>query len=157
MASSPRNRVPSAPHRFHEPTSSQYHAKCVSNPSVSRNQRAKSANSNILPVAVSYDQFQKGSTVVQDEVWKSSCTKEKYQQTKWEKNWGFLAQYDQKGNPKEPKELNEDATSLYSETVPNTSNGHYGLRTRSPNASYIQKLERTGHNLRKNKELLYYD
>jgi hypothetical protein len=32
---------------------------------------------------ITYDQFQKGSTVVQDEVWKSSCGKEKYQQMKW--------------------------------------------------------------------------
>ena len=85
MASSLRNRVPSAPYRYPEPATSQYHAKCASNPSVSNNQREKSANSSISAVAmaVPYDQFQKGSTVVQDEVWKSSCGKEKYQQMKW--------------------------------------------------------------------------
>ena len=80
MASSLRNRVPSAPTRYPEQTPSQYHAKCAS--SASCHQRAKSANSNVsTPVA--YDQFQKGSTVVQDEIWKSSCSKEKHQQMKW--------------------------------------------------------------------------
>ena len=81
MASSFPNRVVSAPHRFPEETSSQYHAQCVSNPSISNQQRAKSANPTIMPVR--YDQFQKGSTVIQDEIWKSSCTKEKHQQDKW--------------------------------------------------------------------------
>ena len=62
------------------------------------------------------------------------------------------------GNPKEPKEPNMNAKSLYSETVPNTSSAYYGLRTKSPNTNCIQRLERTGHNLRKtDKELLYYD
>ena len=81
MASSLRNRVTSAPYRFPEQTEapSQYHAKCASSPP--SRQRAKSANSNISPAT--YDQFQKGSTVVQDEIWKSSCTKEKHQQMIW--------------------------------------------------------------------------
>ena len=74
-----QNRVTSAPYRFPEQTPSQYHAKCAS--SSPRRQRAKSANSNISPAT--YDQFQKGSTVVQDEIWKSSCTKEKHQQMIW--------------------------------------------------------------------------
>lgn len=81
MAHSLPNRIVSGPHRFPEETSSKYHAQCVSKPSISGQQRAQSANST--PSPVSYDQFQKESTVVQDEIWKSSCSKEKHQQDKW--------------------------------------------------------------------------
>ncbi|XP_028404994.1 uncharacterized protein LOC114527513 [Dendronephthya gigantea] len=155
MASSFKNRTTSAPNRMAEQMSSQYHTKCVANPNALPHKRVKSAEpTNSLE---SYDQSQKHCLVTQDEIWKSSCDKEKIQQTKWEKHWGFLTHYDQKGNPKEPKHFRSDANSPYSETVPNTSNGHYGLRSRSRNTNYIQRLERSGHNLRKNKELLYYD
>ena len=79
MSSSLRNRVPSTSCWFPEQTTRrQYHSKCcVINSAKGRVKSAVDERSN------NYDQLQKNNVVIQDEIWKNSCSKEKSREEKW--------------------------------------------------------------------------
>ena len=72
--------TPSVSYRVPEQTTRHYHGKCtLSNPAFI-GPRMATINSAVV---VTYEQRQKESTVVKDEVWRSSCCKERCQQIKW--------------------------------------------------------------------------
>lgn len=74
------HRTPSVFYRVPEQTTRHYHGKCtLSNPAFI-GPRMATINSSVV---VTYEQSQKESTVVKDEVWRSSCCKERCQQIKW--------------------------------------------------------------------------
>nr|XP_046269863.1 uncharacterized protein C2orf50 homolog [Scatophagus argus] len=82
-----------------------------------------------------------GDTVKQDQAWKELVWSEKRGLREWEKNWGFLRNYDQMGQLK-PEEPLPSYTSLFSDRVPNTSNQMFGSRLSSPLGSELVRLDR---------------
>ncbi|XP_053476218.1 uncharacterized protein C2orf50 homolog [Ictalurus furcatus] len=65
--------------------------------------------------------------VKQDRVWRELVRAERDGVKEWEKNWSFLKDFDQLGNPRTEAPL-PSYVSLYSETLPNTSNQTIGSR-----------------------------
>ncbi|CAM4726241.1 unnamed protein product [Leuciscus chuanchicus] len=63
--------------------------------------------------------------VKQDQVWKEFVRAERTGTKEWEKNWSFLMNFDQLGNPRTETSL-PSSGSLYSDRVPNTSNQMFG-------------------------------
>ncbi|KAK3745715.1 hypothetical protein QZH41_020275 [Actinostola sp. cb2023] len=66
-----------------------YHDKCT--PKYIK-ERVKSAP----PRTYSQREYAKCDVVREDEIWKNECKNERKMIRKWEENWGFLADYDQK-------------------------------------------------------------
>lgn len=129
-------------------TPSLYHDKCA--PQI---ERVKSAP----PKTYAQREYAKCDVVRNDEIWKNRCRNEGKMTRKWEENWGFLQDYDQKGRLKPKKELPEKA-SVYSDKVPNTTSRQFGHRVNSAPARTMQKFERlTNYRVKTNKELLCYD
>ncbi|XP_031466952.1 uncharacterized protein C2orf50 homolog [Phasianus colchicus] len=65
--------------------------------------------------------------VQQDKVWRESVEAERRGRKIWYQNWSFLKDYDQMGNKKELKPL-PDYMSVFSNTVPNSTNQNIGSR-----------------------------
>ncbi|XP_042751305.1 uncharacterized protein C2orf50 homolog [Lagopus leucura] len=65
--------------------------------------------------------------VQQDKVWRESVEAERRGRKIWHQNWSFLKDYDQMGNKKEQKPL-PDYMSVFSNTVPNSTNQNIGSR-----------------------------
>ncbi|OXB63071.1 hypothetical protein ASZ78_016793 [Callipepla squamata] len=65
--------------------------------------------------------------VQQDKIWRESVEAEQRGRKIWYQNWSFLKDYDQMGNKKEQKPL-PDCTSVFSNTVPNSTNQNIGSR-----------------------------
>lgn len=78
--------------------------------------------------------------VSQDKIWKQAVEKEWSGKKEWEANWGFLTEFDAKGEAKE-KEEKPDKISLFSDDVPNTNSGNYGSRNNTETGLTIQDLE----------------
>ncbi|XP_021355915.1 uncharacterized protein C2orf50-like isoform X3 [Mizuhopecten yessoensis] len=89
----------------------------------------------------------KCDTVTQDRIWKQAVGKEEMCLKNWNDNWGFLTEFDAKGegitmagNHKEPEPLPEKM-SIFSDEVPNTNSGNYGSRVNSDVGATMQQLE----------------
>uniref|UniRef100_UPI0037E92D5A uncharacterized protein C2orf50 homolog n=1 Tax=Semicossyphus pulcher TaxID=241346 RepID=UPI0037E92D5A len=79
--------------------------------------------------------------VKQDRVWKELVWGERRGVREWEKNWGFLKNYDQMGQLK-PEEPLPSYVSLFSDRVPNTTNQMFGSRLSTPLGSELVRLDR---------------
>lgn len=93
-----------------------------------------------------------------DTIWKQSVKKEWDSNKSWKNNWGFMAEFDEKGEPKLPPEL-PDRVNMFSENVPNTNAGNYGARQETDVGVKMQNLEFQFHSenrRRKCKELICY-
>ncbi|XP_070534827.1 uncharacterized protein C2orf50-like isoform X2 [Ptychodera flava] len=107
----------------------------------------------------SQQDFAKCDSVTQDKIWKQMVGNEKACLRKWDENWGFLKDYDQKGELKEKEELPEKV-SVFSDDVPNTSNHMWGSRLKTETANKMLSMEHRfmSHNRHKSsKDLLCYD
>ncbi|KAL5014608.1 hypothetical protein ScPMuIL_008878 [Solemya velum] len=97
------------------------------------------------PVSSSSKKHQEGEyvkcdMVTQDTIWKQSVNAEGRCVKEWWQNWGFITEFDQKGEPKTRQEL-PDHVEVFSNTVPNTNSGNYGSRLATPLGQQMQKLE----------------
>ncbi|XP_076015501.1 ciliary microtubule inner protein 5 [Genypterus blacodes] len=82
----------------------------------------------------------KRDPVKQDQVWRTIVEFESRGLEEWEKNWGFLKNYDQMGQLK-PAEPLPSHTS-HSDQFPNTSNQMIGSRLSTPLGMELIKLDR---------------
>ncbi|GFO40406.1 hypothetical protein PoB_006691100 [Plakobranchus ocellatus] len=80
------------------------------------------------------------NAVIQDVIWKQSVHAERRCLKNWEEDWGFLTDYDAKGNIKEKEELPEKS-NMFSDSIPNTNSGNYGNRLVSDAGKTMQSLE----------------
>eukprot|EP00112_Aurelia_sp_Birch-Aquarium-sp1_P023999 Seg7387.1 transcript_id=Seg7387.1/GoldUCD/mRNA.D3Y31 product="putative protein C2orf50" protein_id=Seg7387.1/GoldUCD/D3Y31 len=95
--------------------------------------------------------------VSEDQNWTERCRKEKNLQKTWETKFGFMTEFDQKGNPRPKKKLDETNTSAFSQNFPPATSQHIGRRAQSAPAQRMSRLELTMHRgKRKNKDLIYY-
>ncbi|XP_034530173.1 uncharacterized protein C2orf50 homolog isoform X2 [Notolabrus celidotus] len=85
--------------------------------------------------------LEKSDTVKQDQVWKEVVWGERRGVKEWEKNWGFLRNYDQMGQLKPEKTL-PSYVPLFSDCVPNTTNQMCGSRLSTPLGSELVRLDR---------------
>ncbi|KAI0229185.1 hypothetical protein LSAT2_020382 [Lamellibrachia satsuma] len=58
----------------------------------------------------------------------------------WDENWGFMAEFDPKGQPKPDRDM-PSRVNMYSEGVPNTNAGNYGARVQTELGKHIHDLE----------------
>ncbi|KAL4624214.1 hypothetical protein GN956_G18599 [Arapaima gigas] len=68
-----------------------------------------------------------GDPVKQDQSWREMVRAEKEAVRQWQKNWGFLADFDQLGRPRQEAPLPRDV-SVFSDRVPNTASRVLGSR-----------------------------
>lgn len=115
------------PHYMKPSEPSSYHEVCVKN--------ALPPGAEAKPVESS-----KTDAVGQCEIWKQALNKEVWSVKEWEKNWGFMTQFDAKGNVKEAKELPANLT-VFSETVPNTNAENYGSQLDTEIGQRLKDLE----------------
>lgn len=80
------------------------------------------------------------NAVIQDVIWKQSVHSERRCLKNWEDDWGFLTDYDAKGNIKEKEELPEKS-NMFSDNIPNTNSGNYGNRVNTETGKTMQSLE----------------
>ncbi|KAK3088595.1 hypothetical protein FSP39_021111 [Pinctada imbricata] len=113
---------------------SAYHDNCI--PADRRQQVAETTTEKTHKEG----DYNKCDIVTTDRIWKQSVDKEGRCLKNWEESWGFLTEYDAKGNKKEREELPEN-TTVFSDTVPNTNSGNYGNRVTSEVGITMQKLE----------------
>ncbi|PAA63451.1 hypothetical protein BOX15_Mlig032332g3 [Macrostomum lignano] len=78
--------------------------------------------------------------VNQDKIWRQFLENEQRLDKQWEQNWGFICEFDPKGNPKTKKVLPEEA-SVYSEKVPNTDAGNYGNRLATEAGQRVAQMQ----------------
>ncbi|XP_074656491.1 ciliary microtubule inner protein 5-like isoform X2 [Tubulanus polymorphus] len=92
--------------------------------------------------------------VSQDTIWKQAVEKEKLGLKNWETNWGFIAEFDQRGEIREKPELpSVEQTSIFSESVPNTNSANYGSRLNTEIGTKIQNLEYQFYSERRRRRL----
>ncbi|XP_071503125.1 ciliary microtubule inner protein 5-like [Diadema antillarum] len=152
------DRATSAGYRLPASTriSSAYHKKCVP-----AEQRAESQRLPEPPGSGRHTRadFRACNVVIEDKTWRESVGREKKGSIRWEEGWGFLKEYDQKGNRKEPTQPPENLT-VYSETVPNTANQRFGHRQKTGAAKAMVDLQHrlsTTNRKKHHKELICYD
>lgn len=116
---------------------SHYHEACVP----THQRRAVYAEPNTKPVAV-LDYTNRTDAVKEDILWRQCVSKEEKAVSKWEDEWGFLVEYDSKGNAVTPEQLPEYQSRFASGPVPKTVAGVYGSRTHSTNTQNMLSLER---------------
>jgi len=78
--------------------------------------------------------------VSQDKIWKQAVEKEWSGKKEWDATWGFMTEFDAKGEVKE-KEEKPDSITRFSDNVPNTNSGNYGSRNKTDVGLEIQNLE----------------
>ncbi|XP_015714905.1 uncharacterized protein C2orf50 homolog isoform X1 [Coturnix japonica] len=78
--------------------------------------------------------------VQQDKVWRESVEAERRGRKIWYQNWSFLKDYDQMGNKKEQKPL-PDCTSVFSNTVPNSTNQNIGSRMNTEHGKMLINMD----------------
>ncbi|XP_071327241.1 uncharacterized protein C2orf50 homolog [Trachinotus anak] len=83
----------------------------------------------------------KSDPVKQDRVWRELVWSERRGAREWEKNWNFLRNYDQMGQPKSEEPL-PSYVSLFSDRVPNTTNQMFGSRLSTPLGSELVRLDK---------------
>ncbi|TSV02057.1 hypothetical protein Baya_12977 [Bagarius yarrelli] len=86
--------------------------------------------------------------VKQDRVWKELVRAERDRLKEWEKNWSFLKDFDQLGHPRTEVPL-PSYVSLYSNTVPNTSNQMFGNRVCTELGKELMRMDRMEKRLKK--------
>jgi len=74
------------------------------------------------------------------QIWIESVQKEKTTLKQWEQMYGFMADFDQKGNLKIRKHTLEN-TTRFSETIPNSRGHDYGWRLQSEIGQEIKNLQ----------------
>ncbi|KAF7710792.1 uncharacterized protein C2orf50 homolog [Silurus meridionalis] len=79
--------------------------------------------------------------VKQDRVWRELVRAERDGLKEWEKNWSFLKDFDQLGNPRTETPL-PSYVSLYSETLPNTSNQMLGSRVCTELGKELMRMDK---------------
>ncbi|XP_005104074.1 uncharacterized protein C2orf50 [Aplysia californica] len=113
---------------------SQYHDSCVPKP----------VNPPPEPAApgkpAKDGDYNKCDAVTQDVIWKQSVHTERRCLKNWGDSWGFITDYDAKGNIKEKEELPEKSV-MFSDDIPNTNSGNYGHRLDTEPAKAMQSLE----------------
>ncbi|XP_059176813.1 uncharacterized protein C2orf50-like isoform X2 [Physella acuta] len=108
---------------------SAYHDSCIPKPFVPPPEPAKNAKD-----------AGKCDVITQSVIWKESVKAEQRCLKNWEANWGFLADYDTKGNAREKEELPEKS-NMFSDVIPNTNSGNYGNRLGKESGQMVQALE----------------
>ncbi|XP_026162391.1 ciliary microtubule inner protein 5 [Mastacembelus armatus] len=83
----------------------------------------------------------KPDPVKQDQVWKDLVWSERRGVQEWEKNWSFLMNYDHMGQPKSEEPL-PSYVSLFSDSIPNTTNQMFGSRLSTPLGTELVRLDR---------------
>ncbi|XP_048208133.1 uncharacterized protein C2orf50 homolog [Perognathus longimembris pacificus] len=78
--------------------------------------------------------------VQQDQLWRETVAAEGRARQRWTEHWGFLKDYDPMGNKKEPPKLPE-SVSVFSDTVPNSSNQVVGSRVDTPLGRALSRLD----------------
>ncbi|XP_063408135.1 uncharacterized protein C2orf50 homolog isoform X3 [Mytilus trossulus] len=126
-------------HEYYSKTA--YHENCV--PSDRRDQ-ATQVSADKKRQEGDYVQC---DAVKQDTIWKESVTGEKRCLKNWSSDWGFLTDFDSKGdggitmgNQLEKDPLPEKA-SIFSSDMPNTNSGNYGSRVNTDVGRQMQNLE----------------
>ncbi|KAM8833264.1 ciliary microtubule inner protein 5 [Synchiropus picturatus] len=79
--------------------------------------------------------------VTRDRVWREMIWSERKTEQEWERNWGFLRNYDHLGQPKTGERL-PSSVPLFSDQVPSTSNQMFGSRLSTPLGSELIRLDR---------------
>lgn len=95
----------------------------------------------------------------EERIWIEAIEKEGKAILEWNEKWGFLADYDMKGEIKEQKELPEKI-SVYSDSVPSSSGQTYGHRLETDVAKQMadmQKALSSTYRRQKNNALICYD
>ncbi|XP_072029377.1 ciliary microtubule inner protein 5-like [Amphiura filiformis] len=103
--------------------------------------------------------YRKCDAVTEDRIWRESVGREQGAIKKWDEGWGFLKDYDKRGNLKEKEKPPENLTK-FSESVPNTSNqvlGHRQSTTAAKTMISLQHKLSIGHQKKRNKDLIYVD
>ncbi|XP_071804737.1 ciliary microtubule inner protein 5-like isoform X1 [Asterias amurensis] len=150
------DRATSAGYRFPvSRISSAYHKKCVP----AEKERPSGSHSAPPAPTKTYSDvdYQKCDAVTGDRIWRESVGREHAGVQKWEEGWGFLKDYDQKGNLKK-KEDRPDNLTRFSAKVPNTANQALGHRQSTGAAKAMVQLQHQlsiGHQKKHNKELVY--
>ncbi|XP_033108325.1 uncharacterized protein C2orf50-like isoform X2 [Anneissia japonica] len=129
---------------------SAYHGSCVPK------ERCSSAPpSKILTKA----EYEKSHVVNHDKIWRETVGREQNAVRKWEQGWGFLKDYDQKGNIKEKPKPPENLT-VFSESLPNTGAQTIGHLQKTGQAKPLVTLQHQfsqTHRRKQAKDLLCYD
>ncbi|XP_048730268.1 uncharacterized protein C2orf50-like isoform X2 [Ostrea edulis] len=134
-----KNGSPIGTENYH--LKSQYHDNCI--PPERRQQTTQTTEKQHKE-----GDYSNCDAVTQDRIWKQSVGKEGMCLKNWDENWGFLTEFDSKGNkagfylgnPKPREELPENVT-VFSNAVPNTNSGNYGNKVTSEIGVKMQKLE----------------
>uniref|UniRef100_A0A0B6YWI9 Uncharacterized protein n=1 Tax=Arion vulgaris TaxID=1028688 RepID=A0A0B6YWI9_9EUPU len=114
---------------------SQYHESCIPKNVIQAHASSDHGKSQKI------NDNSKSDAVSQDAVWRQALQKERLCLKNWEDSWGFLTNYDAKGNIKEKTEL--PATSnMFSDSVPNTISGNYGYRQATETGRSMLSLEK---------------
>ncbi|XP_017573748.1 uncharacterized protein C2orf50 homolog [Pygocentrus nattereri] len=79
--------------------------------------------------------------VKQDQVWREFVHAEQTGAKEWEKNWGFLKDFDQLGRPRAEPPL-PSYVPLYSDTVPNTTNQTFGSRVCTELGKELMRIDK---------------
>ncbi|XP_066535798.1 uncharacterized protein C2orf50 homolog [Hoplias malabaricus] len=79
--------------------------------------------------------------VKQDQIWREFVLAERAGVKEWEKNWSFLKEFDQLGHPKTEPPI-PSYVSLYSETIPNTSNQTFGSRVCTELGKELMRMDK---------------
>lgn len=135
--------------------SSAYHKKCVP----AEKERPSGSHSAPPPPTKNYTEvdYRACDQVTGDKIWRESVGREQNAVKKWEEGWGFLKDYDQRGELKEKEELPDNLTR-FSNKVPNTANQVLGHRQSTGAARAMVNLQHQlsiGHQKKHHKELVY--
>lgn len=74
-------------------------------------------------------------------MWRESVWRERTGVREWEKNWGFLRNYDQMGQQR-PEEPLPSYVSFFSDGIPNTTNRMFGSRVSTPLGRELVRMDR---------------
>ncbi|ESP03413.1 hypothetical protein LOTGIDRAFT_199259 [Lottia gigantea] len=78
--------------------------------------------------------------VTQNKIWTENVQSEKRCRKNWSHDWGYLTDYDARGNLKQKEEMPEKV-ALYSDNVPNTNSAMYGNRINTDLGQKMQAME----------------
>ncbi|XP_071958509.1 ciliary microtubule inner protein 5-like isoform X2 [Antedon mediterranea] len=104
-------------------------------------------------------EIEKSHVVNQDKIWRETVGREQNAVKKWEQGWGFLKDYDQKGNIKEKPKPPKNRT-VFADSLPNTGAqtiGHLQKTGQSNSMVMLQNKFSQTHRRKRAKDLLCYD
>ncbi|KAH9500394.1 hypothetical protein Btru_071724 [Bulinus truncatus] len=107
-----------------------YHESCIPKPFVPPPEPTKTLTKEVG----------KSDAITQSVIWKENVHAEQRCLKNWETNWGFLTEFDSKGNTKEKVELPEKS-NMFSDAIPNTNSANYGNRLGTETGKAMQSLE----------------